>query len=83
MMPTTLPTLDACSFVSLLQVQTKFFLAVKVVGLLNSECSQQNRANENKHGAYRQHIEIQGTVIGLAADSYAAAYRNLTSNSSS
>jgi hypothetical protein len=32
---------------------------------LNSECSQQNHANENKHGAYRQHIEIQGTVIGL------------------
>jgi hypothetical protein len=32
---------------------------------LNSECSQQNRANENKHGAYRQHIELQGTVIGL------------------
>jgi hypothetical protein len=32
---------------------------------LNSECSQQNRANENKHGADRQHIEIQGKVIGL------------------
>ena len=24
-----------------------------------------NRANENKHGAYRQHIEVQGKVIGL------------------
>jgi hypothetical protein len=36
-----------------------------VVGLLNSESSQQNHANENKHGAYRQHIEIQGKVIGL------------------
>jgi hypothetical protein len=36
-----------------------------VVGFLNSECSQQNRANENKHGAYRQHIEHQGMVIGL------------------
>ncbi|MGC1842624.1 MAG: hypothetical protein WA730_09525, partial [Pseudolabrys sp.] len=36
-----------------------------VVGLLNSECSQQKRANENKYGAYRQHIEIQGKVIGL------------------
>ena len=32
---------------------------------MNSECSQQNRANENKHGAYRQRIEHQGTVIGL------------------
>jgi hypothetical protein len=32
---------------------------------LNSECSQQNRANENKHGAYRQHIERQGKVIRL------------------
>jgi hypothetical protein len=32
---------------------------------LNSECSQQNHANENKHGAYRQHIELQGKVIGL------------------
>jgi hypothetical protein len=32
---------------------------------LNSECSQQNHANENKHGAYRQHIERQGKVIGL------------------
>jgi hypothetical protein len=32
---------------------------------LNSECSQQKRANENKYGAYRQHIEIQGKVIGL------------------
>ena len=36
-----------------------------VVGLRNSECSQQKRANENKHGAYRQHIETQGNVIGL------------------
>jgi hypothetical protein len=32
---------------------------------LNSECSQQNHANKNKHGAYRQHIELQGKVIGL------------------
>jgi hypothetical protein len=32
---------------------------------LNSECSQQNHANENKHGAYRQNIELQGKVIGL------------------
>jgi hypothetical protein len=33
--------------------------------LLNSECSQQNRANENKHGTYRQRIELERTVIGL------------------
>jgi hypothetical protein len=32
---------------------------------LNSECSQQNRANENKHAAYRQHIERQDKVIRL------------------
>jgi hypothetical protein len=31
MIATTLPSLNACSFVSLLQVQTKFFLAVKVL----------------------------------------------------
>jgi hypothetical protein len=35
-----------------------------VVGPLNSECAQQNRANETEHGAYRQHIEISGKVIG-------------------
>ena len=33
---------------------------------MNSECSQQNRANENKHGAYSQHIERQGKVIRYA-----------------
>ena len=37
-----------------------------VVGLLNSEYPQQNRANENKHGAYRQHIELQGKVHGVS-----------------
>jgi hypothetical protein len=31
MIPTTFPSLNACSFVPLLQVQTKFFLAVKVI----------------------------------------------------
>src|SRR6266566_9948428 len=31
MIATTLPGLDTCSFVSLLQVHTKFFLAVKVL----------------------------------------------------
>src|SRR6266550_1468232 len=35
---TTLPSLNACSFVSLLQVQTKFFLAVKVF----SSCTTRN-----------------------------------------
>jgi len=38
-----------------------------VVGLLNSECSEQNRANENKDGAYSQHIELQGKVHGSAS----------------
>jgi hypothetical protein len=32
---------------------------------LYSERSHQNRANENKHGAHRQHIERQGKVIRL------------------
>jgi hypothetical protein len=32
---------------------------------LNSECSQQNHGNENKHGTYPQRIEHEGTVIGL------------------
>jgi hypothetical protein len=31
---------------------------------LNSECPQQNRANENEHGAYRKHIQLQGKVHG-------------------
>ncbi len=46
-------------------VFTRHYLFGVVADLLNSECSQQNRANENKHGTYRQHIERQGTVIGL------------------
>jgi hypothetical protein len=36
-----------------------------VVGLLNSECPQQNGADEGKHCAYRQHIELQGKVHGM------------------
>jgi hypothetical protein len=35
-----------------------------VVGRLNSKCPQQNRANENKHGAYGEHIQSQGKVHG-------------------
>jgi hypothetical protein len=35
-----------------------------VVGLLNSECSQQDRANENEHGAHGEHIQSQGKVHG-------------------
>lgn len=35
-----------------------------VVGLLNSECPQQDRAYESKHGAHSQHIELQGKVHG-------------------
>jgi hypothetical protein len=35
-----------------------------VVGYLNSECSQQDRANEHEHGAHCQHFESQGKVHG-------------------
>ncbi|HET8973443.1 MAG TPA: hypothetical protein VFN63_09165 [Pseudolabrys sp.] len=38
-----------------------------VVGLLNSECSQQDRAYESKYGADGQHIELQGKVHGSAS----------------
>jgi hypothetical protein len=38
-----------------------------VVGLLNSECPQQDRANESKYGAHSQHIELQGKVHGSAS----------------
>jgi hypothetical protein len=38
-----------------------------VVGLLNSECSQQNSANKNKRGAQSQHIQFQGKVHGRAS----------------
>jgi hypothetical protein len=33
---------------------------------LNSEYPKQNRANENKHSAYRQHIELQRKVHGAS-----------------
>jgi hypothetical protein len=39
-------------------------LLVGVVGRLNSKCPQQNRANENEHGAYGEHIQSQGKVHG-------------------
>jgi hypothetical protein len=35
-----------------------------VVDFLNSECSQQNRANESKNSANCQYIELQGKVHG-------------------
>jgi hypothetical protein len=38
-----------------------------VVGLLNSECPQQDRAYESKYGADSQHIELQGKVHGSAS----------------
>jgi hypothetical protein len=38
-----------------------------VVGLLNSECPQQDRAYESKYGAHSQHIELQGKVHGSAS----------------
>jgi len=36
-----------------------------VVGLLNSERTQQNGADEDEHGAHRQHIQSQGKVHGM------------------
>jgi len=36
-----------------------------VVGLLNSERTQQDRADKDKHGAHRQHVQSQGKVHGL------------------
>jgi hypothetical protein len=44
-----------------LPVAPAFFFGA-VVGRLNSECPQQNRANENEHGAHSQHIQSQGKV---------------------
>ena len=38
-----------------------------VVGRLNSECPQQDRADENEHGAYSEHIQSQGKVHGSAS----------------
>jgi hypothetical protein len=38
-----------------------------VVALLNSECSQQDRANEHKHGAYCQYFKPQGKGHGSAS----------------
>jgi hypothetical protein len=38
-----------------------------VVCLLNLECPQQNRANENEHGAHGEHIPSQGKVHGSAS----------------
>jgi len=43
------------------------FLLGVVVGLLNSECPQQDRAYERKYGAHSQHIELQGKVHGIAS----------------
>ncbi len=37
-----------------------------VVGLLNSECPQQDCAYESEYGAHSQHIELQGKVHGSA-----------------
>ena len=38
-----------------------------VVGLLNSECPQQDRADESEHGAHGEHIQSQGKVHGSAS----------------
>jgi hypothetical protein len=38
-----------------------------IVGLLNLECPQQDRADESEHGAYSEHIQSQGKVHGSAS----------------
>ena len=38
-----------------------------VVGLLNLECPQQDRADESEHGAHSEHIQSQGKVHGSAS----------------
>jgi hypothetical protein len=38
-----------------------------VAGRLNSECPQQDRANESEHGAYSEHIPLQGKLHGSAS----------------
>ena len=38
-----------------------------VAGLLNSECPEQDRADESKHGAYSEHIPLQGKLHGSAS----------------
>jgi hypothetical protein len=38
-----------------------------VASLLNSECPQQDRADESEHGAYGEHIQSQGKVHGSAS----------------
>ncbi|MGH6788414.1 MAG: hypothetical protein ACRECC_01890, partial [Pseudolabrys sp.] len=46
------------------QVSPGFVVGV-VVGLVNSERTQQNGADENKHSAHSQHIQLQGKVHGM------------------
>jgi hypothetical protein len=38
-----------------------------VASLLNSECPQQDRADESEHGAYGEHVQSQGKVHGSAS----------------
>jgi hypothetical protein len=44
-----------------------FIVLASSLGLLNSECPQQNRANESEHGAYSEHIPLQGKLHGSAS----------------
>ena len=38
-----------------------------VAGRLNLECPEQDRADENEHGAYSKHFGSQGKVHGSAS----------------
>jgi hypothetical protein len=38
-----------------------------VASLLNSECPQQDRADESKYGEYSEHIPLQGKLHGSAS----------------
>ena len=51
-------------FVSLGRFYTGNFSFGVVVGLLNSKCPEQDCADESKHGAHRQYIQLQGKVHG-------------------
>jgi hypothetical protein len=48
-------------FIGRLQL-TRGLIANRVVDQPNSKCAEQYCANEQKHSAHRQHIELQGKV---------------------
>jgi hypothetical protein len=57
-------TLSGVVSVKPAQAGFDIWYGVVVVGLLNSECPQQNRADESEHGAHGEHIQSQGKVHG-------------------